>query len=83
MSLQQTISRNKNRLQKHKIHKTIIENYDPETDFYYGRSYAFAPDDVDGMIVFQSKKELEIGEVVNVKIKSVFDYDLIGDAVIE
>ena len=83
MSLQQTISRNKNRLQKHKIYKTIIENYDFETDFYYGRSYAFAPDDIDGMIVFQSKIKLEIGDVVNVEIKSVFDYDLIGDAVIE
>ena len=51
--------------------------------FYYGRSYAFAPDDIDGMIVFQSRKELSIGDVVKVKITAVFEYDLIGDAVIE
>lgn len=80
MKLQKTISRKKNRLQKNKIHKTLVETFDPETEFYYGRSYAFAPDDIDGMIVFQSKRSLEIGEIVDVKITSVFEYDLIGDA---
>ncbi len=83
MKLQKTISRKRNRLQKNKIHKTIVEAYDPETNFYYGRSYAFAPDDIDGMIVFQSKKKLEPGNVALVKISAVFEYDLIGDAISE
>jgi ribosomal protein S12 methylthiotransferase len=81
MKLQKQISRKKNRLLRNTIHKTIVESYDPESKFYYGRSYAFAPDDIDGMIVFQSKEDLSIGDVVNVKIKTNFDYDLIGDTI--
>ncbi|MCF7923796.1 MAG: 30S ribosomal protein S12 methylthiotransferase RimO [Candidatus Izimaplasma sp.] len=80
MKLQNKISRKLNKQQINKIHKTLVENYDPETKFYYGRSYAFAPDDIDGMIVFQSEKALEIGDFVNVKITTSFGYDLIGDA---
>ncbi|MBN2541062.1 MAG: 30S ribosomal protein S12 methylthiotransferase RimO [Bacilli bacterium] len=83
MKLQQTISRKRNRMQKNTIHKTIVEAYDPESHFYYGRSYAFAPDDIDGMIVFQSKLEHQIGDYIDVKIKSAFQYDLIGDALID
>ncbi len=83
MKLQKNISRRKNRLLKGSIHYTIVENYDPDSNFYYGRSYAFAPDDIDGMIVFQSDKELSIGDYVPVKIKSAFDYDLVGDYIEE
>ncbi|MFA7076140.1 MAG: 30S ribosomal protein S12 methylthiotransferase RimO [Candidatus Izemoplasmatales bacterium] len=79
MKLQKRISRQKNKSLIGDIHKTLIENYDPETLFYYGRSYAYAPDDIDGMIVFQSDKELNIGEYVDVKISSFYGYDLIGD----
>lgn len=81
MRLQKKITRQLNKKQINSIHKTLIENYDPETKFYYGRSYAFAPDDIDGMIVFQSKIPLEVGAMVNVKISTVFGHDLIGDAV--
>ena len=83
MKLQKQISRKRNRKLRNTTHLTIVENYDPESNFYYGRSYAFAPDDIDGMIVFQSKKELNEGNVVNVLIKSNFEYDLIGDAIFE
>ena len=83
MRLQKQITRKKNKLHKGKIHQTLVENYDPETKFYYGRSFAFAPDDIDGMIVFQSVKPLEIGDFVNVKITSSYGYDLIGDWVSE
>lgn len=81
MRLQKKLYRQINRKQVNKTHRTLIENYDPETNFYYGRSYAFAPDDIDGMIVFQSEKPLELGEMVDVKIKTFFGNDLIGDAI--
>ncbi len=81
MKLQKQISRKRNRSLKNTEHLTIVESYDPESEFYYGRSYAFAPDDIDGMIVFQSSKPLEIGDMVNVMIKTAFEYDLIGDAI--
>ncbi|MGD9963760.1 MAG: 30S ribosomal protein S12 methylthiotransferase RimO [Candidatus Izemoplasmatales bacterium] len=83
MKLQKKISRKKNKAEVGKIHRTLIENYDPETKFYYGRSYAFAPDDIDGMIVFQSEELLEIGDFVDVLITSFYGYDLIGDYVNE
>ncbi|MFO7969365.1 MAG: 30S ribosomal protein S12 methylthiotransferase RimO [Bacillota bacterium] len=81
MSLQNKISRKLNKAQINSIHKTLVENYDPETKFYYGRSYAFAPDDIDGMIVFQSEKPINIGDFVEVKITTTFGYDLIGDVI--
>lgn len=83
MKLQKKISRKNNRKQVGKIHKTLVENYDPETKFYYGRSYAFAPDDIDGMIVFQSNNALQIGDYVDVLIKTSYGYDLIGDQILE
>ncbi len=83
MKLQKKISRKNNRKQVGKIHKTLVENYDPETKFYYGRSYAFAPDDIDGMIVFQSNNVLQIGNYVDVLIKTSYGYDLIGDQILE
>lgn len=81
MKLQKKITRRKNKAEVGKIHKTLVENYDPETKFYYGRSYAFAPDDIDGMIVFQSDEPLEIGDFVDVLISASYGYDLIGDKI--
>ena len=83
MNLQKNVARKRNRMLRGSIHKTLVEAYDPESKFYYGRSYAFAPDDIDGMIVFQSGKPLNIGDIVNVKIKTTFEYDLIGDTIME
>lgn len=79
MQLQKKITRKLNKKEVGRIHKTLVENYDPETKFYYGRSYAFAPDDIDGMIVFQSSEELNIGDFVDVRISASYGYDLIGD----
>jgi ribosomal protein S12 methylthiotransferase len=83
MKLQKKITRKNNKLQVNKVHQVLVENYDPESKFYYGRSFAFAPDDIDGMIVFQSEKELQIGDFVNVLITTSYGYDLIGDYVNE
>ncbi|PKL00705.1 MAG: 30S ribosomal protein S12 methylthiotransferase RimO [Tenericutes bacterium HGW-Tenericutes-1] len=80
MQIQKKIAAKKNKAQIGKIHHTVIEAYDETSKFYYGRSYAFAPDDIDGYIVFQSKKILSIGDDVLVKITSNYGYDLIGDA---
>ncbi len=81
MDLQHVIANKRNRRFRNMIQDTLVEAYDPESKFYYGRSYAFAPDDIDGMIVFQSNRKLSIGDFVKVKIKTNFAYDLIGDVV--
>ena len=81
MKIQKKIASKKNKGQIGKVHHTIIEAYDETSHFYYGRSYAFAPDDIDGYIVFQSKKHHNIGDDVMVKISSNYGYDLIGDTI--
>lgn len=83
MSVQKRVARKLNRSHIGGVYTTIIEAYDPSSKFYYGRSYAFAPDDIDGQVVFQSTNILQIGDVVNVKITDAFGYDLIGDAILQ
>ncbi|MFA5006004.1 MAG: 30S ribosomal protein S12 methylthiotransferase RimO [Candidatus Izemoplasmatales bacterium] len=80
MKAQKKIVRQKNKAQAGTLHETIVEAYDPHSRFYYGRSRAFAPDDVDGSIVFQSPRPLALGDVATVRIKTSIGYDLIGDA---
>lgn len=82
MKIQKTIATKLNKAQIGTVHHTIVENYDRHSKFYYGRSYAFAPDDIDGYIVFQSPKKLRIGDDIDVKITTSFSYDLIGDAIV-
>jgi len=81
MATQRKITRAKNKSKKGTVHETLVEAYDPETGFYYGRSEAFAPDDVDGCIVFQADGDLSAGDIVSVEITDQFRYDLIGDMV--
>lgn len=81
MKIQKRIATKKNKEQIGTVHHTIIEAFDETSRFYYGRSYAFAPDDIDGYIVFQSKDNHKIGDDVFVKITSNFGYDLIGDTI--
>lgn len=65
---------------KHKgtTHKTLVTGYDYKKNMYIGRSYAFAPDDVDGVIYFTSTKKLENGDIVDVLIENYFTHDLLG-----
>jgi len=81
MKQQKKLARRLNRAEIGKLHQAIVEAHDPESGFYYGRSYAFAPDDIDGYIVFQSRKELSVGDIAQVLIKEAIGYDLIGDAI--
>jgi len=50
------------------IMDVLVIDYDMESYAYIGRSYAFAPDDIDGYIFLYSVKELKIGDVVKAKI---------------
>jgi ribosomal protein S12 methylthiotransferase len=45
---------------------------------YIARSYGEAPD-IDGVIFVHSKKSLNTGDFVHVKIKQASEYDLIGE----
>ena len=55
----------------------LVEDYDPVSEMFFGRSYADAPD-IDGKIYFKAPRKLQAGTFVRVKIDEVLDYDLLG-----
>ena len=58
----------------------LCEGYDEVSKIYYGRSYADAPD-IDGKIYFTGDKGIPAGTFVEVEIKEVVEYDLVGVAI--
>lgn len=59
--------------------EVLCEGYDPETERYFGRTYADSPD-IDGRVVFTAPESLRPGTFVTVHITSVCDGDLEGEA---
>lgn len=83
MELQADISRRKNESLIGTVQRVMIDGYDPESERFFGRTQAHAPE-VDGAVYFQhgisetERKKLRPGEMINVKIIRALDYDLIG-----
>lgn len=77
MALQQEISAEKNRSRIGKIYDVLVEGISEDGIFYYGRSYAEAPD-VDGRIYFTALEPLQIGNIVKIEILIAEEYDLTG-----
>lgn len=57
--------------------EVLCEGYDPETEQYFGRTYADSPD-IDGRVVFDSERAVRPGSFVQVQITGVADGDLVG-----
>ncbi len=79
MALQQKISYDLNKKHIGEVMNGLVVG--KENGYYLLRSYWNAPDDVDGKILFSSKEELKEGDIVNVKIKESYVYDLYGEIV--
>ena len=79
METQKWISLKLNERYIGKTYKTVIESYDEENDYYNGRNYMFAPDDIDGAVIIKSKEKLEIGKFYDVLITDADFYDLYGE----
>lgn len=75
MDLQREVSAEKNEAKIGSMQKTLIEGYFDRT--YYGRTAADAPE-IDAEIRFKSKKKLEPGMMVDVKVTEAEEFDLIG-----
>ena len=58
----------------------LVEDYDPVSEMFFGRSYADAPD-IDGKIYFKAPRSLKMGSFVRVQLDQVLDYDLVGQYV--
>ncbi len=83
MEMQKWISLNQNRRYLNNVYDCIIESYDEENDYYYGRGYMYAPDDIDGSIIIRSDKKLEISKVYKCLIDDVDFFDIFGTIVEE
>ena len=81
MDTQKKISYQKNKEHLGEVMEGIVIEAKPKEKLYQLRSYWNAPDDIDGKISFTSEKELHVGEIVKVKISSVFVYDLFGEMI--
>ena len=80
---QDDIALEANRKHFNEITEVLITDYDEESYAYIGRNYAFAPDDIDGFIFVYSKIELNIGDVVKVKILDASINTLSGEVIID
>ena len=78
MELQQEISLEKNEEKVGKTLKVLVDK--KESGRYLGRT-EFDSVEVDNEVIINSKKPLQPGEFVQVKITKAFDYDLEGEVV--
>lgn len=78
MELQEKIALERGKTFVGKKMKVCIEAYDFNELAYTGRSYSFAPDDIDGRIYVYSKDELKIGNVYEVEIIDNDEFNLSG-----
>ena len=78
-SVAQSISHLKNINRIGQTVRVITEGVSEDGIFYYGRSYAEAPDS-DGKIFFTSEEPLEEGDIVEVELLIAEDYDMTGKA---
>ena len=79
MEAQYTVHAENNAKMLGKKVKVLCEGYDKAAEIYFGRSEMDAPD-IDTKIYFSAPRRLRDGEFVNVLVKEVYDYDLIGSA---
>lgn len=80
MKEQRRIHKENNEKMVGKTVSVLCEGYDKAAEIYYGRSGADAPD-IDGKVYFSSPRRLRDGEMVEVELTEVLDYDLCGRVV--
>lgn len=79
MKLQAKIIKEKNKNLIGKEFVVVIDDFDFDKQCYISRSYAYAPDDVDGCIYIPAKYDLILGEFYTVTITKADIYDLYGE----
>ena len=79
MGLQLDINEEKNKERLGRVIDVLVEEYDPVSEAFFGRSAADAPE-IDGKVYFRAKRDAaQSGDIVKVKITEVCDYDLVGE----
>ncbi len=80
MNAQKKISYELNKLMVGKTYKAIITKNLGNNEYEVRTSFN-SPDDIDGSIILQTSKEHNEGEIVYIKIKNAFVYDLLADEI--
>jgi len=80
--LQNAVSSEINSKRTGEFYKAIVDGIADDGIFYYGRTYAEAPE-IDGLVYFTSHEPLSLGSFVDVRILNTEDYDLIGEVINE
>ncbi len=82
MSIQQGISQKRNQQQIGKVVDVLVEELNPRTGQWIGRSARFAPE-VDGVIYVEGSPEMspQLGTLVPVTVIDADAYDLYGEAI--
>ena len=60
--------------------KCIVEGYDGYTDSYFGRTWMDAPE-IDSVVYFTGKGDYDDGDIVEVEIFDINEYDLMGEII--
>jgi ribosomal protein S12 methylthiotransferase len=76
MEEQQSIAKEVNKNKIGKCYEVLVEGKDENG--WFGRSNQMSPE-IDGTIFFSCENDLQLGDMVNVRINKALDYDLIGD----
>jgi len=74
------IAENKNKAKIGKIFPVVVEGYDKYAEAFFGRTKFDAPE-VDGKVFFSFNGRLEEGQIIDILIKDVIEYDLFGEPV--
>ncbi|MFZ5966529.1 MAG: 30S ribosomal protein S12 methylthiotransferase RimO [Bacillota bacterium] len=78
MRIQQEVSKIKNMEKIGSIYDILVEEKVEQANTYLGRSQYDAPE-IDGLVYINTLNELNIGDIVKVRIVDALEYDLIGE----
>ena len=81
MKMQMQINAEKNEEKVGKTVRVLVEDFDPVSEAHFGRSAADAPE-IDGKVYFKADRRVAPGSMIDVKVRSVLDYDLYGRGII-
>ncbi len=76
LELQRWISFKKNKEFIGGTYECIIERFDDELGKFIGRTYAFAPDDIDGSVIIDFDENIILGDINLVEVYEVDFYDV-------
>ena len=81
MKAQMQINAEKNEEKIGSTVRVLVEDFDPVSEAHFGRSEADAPE-IDGKVYFKADRRVAPGSMIDVKVRSVLDYDLYGRGII-